>query len=130
MGFIKTHDPGRLGARLISDYADVEQVLSHFVPQIIGSFVLPIVLLVILFFQNWKLALITALVFPAAVPFSMISHYIITRLGKKHQKIKTDASSRMLEYVQGIRLIKAFGLSGEKFEQLCLVGPGCNRCAG
>ena len=38
--------------------------------------------------------------------------------GRKHQKIKRNASSRMIEYIQGIRLIRAFNLNGNKFERL------------
>ena len=118
MGFFNTRDPGMIGSYLIDDYANVEFMLSHLVPQIFGAAVMPALLLVFLAFQNWRLALVAALVIPAALPFTILSRAFITYFGKKHQKARIAASSRMLEYVQGMRLIKAFNLTGTKFERL------------
>ncbi len=118
MGFFNARDPGMIGSYLIDDYANVEFMLSHLVPQIAGAAAMPVLLLIFLAFQNWQLALVSALVIPAAIPFSFLSRAFINHFGKKHQKARIDASSRMLEYVQGMRLIKAFNLTGAKFERL------------
>lgn len=118
MGFFNARDPGMIGSYLIDDYANVEFMLSHLVPQIAGAAAMPVLLLIFLAFQNWRLALVSALVIPAAIPFSFLTRAFINHFGKKHQKARIDASSRMLEYVQGMRLIKAFNLTGAKFERL------------
>ncbi|MDY0094028.1 MAG: ABC transporter ATP-binding protein [Candidatus Vecturithrix sp.] len=118
MGFFDARDPGMIGSYLIDDYANVEFMLSHLVPQIAGAAAMPVLLLIFLAFQNWRLALVSALVIPAAIPFSFLTRAFINHFGKKHQKARIDASSRMLEYVQGMRLIKAFNLTGAKFERL------------
>jgi ATP-binding cassette subfamily B protein len=96
----------------------VEFLLSHLVPQIAGAAAMPVLLLTVLAVQNWRLALISALVIPLAVPFSFLSRWIITYFGRKQQKARIAATSRMLEYLQGMRLIKAFNLTGTKFERL------------
>lgn len=118
MGFFNTRDPGTIGSYLIDDYANVEFMLSHLVPQIVGAAAMPCLLLVFLAFQNWQLALVSALVIPVAIPFSFLTRAFILHFGKKHQKARIDASSRVLEYLQGMRLIKAFNLTGTKFERL------------
>ena len=118
MGFFNSRDPGTIGSYLIDDYANVEFMLSHIVPQIAGAVAMPVLLLTFLAFQNWRLALVAALVIPAALPFSFLTRAFIKHFGKKHQKARIDASSRMLEYLQGMRLIKAFNLTGTKFERL------------
>ena len=118
MGFFNTRDPGMIGSYLIDDYANVEFMLSHLLPQIFGAAAMPCLLLLFLAFQNWRLALVAALVIPVALPFSALSRAFIKHFGKKHQKARIDASSRMLEYVQGMRLIKAFNLTGTKFDRL------------
>lgn len=118
MGFFNTRDPGDIGAYIVADYANVEMLFSHLLPQLCGALAAPLVLLVFLASVNLKLAAATALFIPLAVPFAWISTRIIASAGRKHQKSKIDASSRMIEYIQGIRLIKAFNLGGAKFERL------------
>lgn len=118
MGFFNARDPGDIGSYLINDYANVEFIFSHLVPQIAGAVAMPTLLLIVLATLNWQMALIAALVIPVAIPFTFISRAFIRYFGKRHQKAKVAATSRMLEYVQGMRLIKAFNLTGTKFERL------------
>lgn len=118
MGFYNSRDPGDIGAYIVTDYANIEQIVTHYIPQIFGALTLPIVLIVCLSFFNWQLALAAALVIPLALPTVKISTWLIRLFGKKHQKVQIESASRMLEYIQGIRLIKAFNLGGVKFERL------------
>ena len=118
MGFYNSRDPGDIGAYLITDYANVEQLLGHALPQIFGAVAMPSIMLVCLFFINWQLALVTFLVIPLALCFACITFIFVRIVGKKHQKTKIQAHSRMIEYIQGIRLIKAFNLRGTKFDRL------------
>jgi len=118
MGFFNARDPGAIGSYLINDYANVEFIFSHLVPQIVGAVAMPALLLIMLATQNWQMALVSVLVIPVAIPFTFISRAFIRYFGKRHQKAKVAAASRILEYVQGMRLIKAFNLTGTKFERL------------
>jgi ATP-binding cassette subfamily B protein IrtB len=118
LGFFNARDPGDIGAYIVTDYANLETMLSHLLPQMCGALAAPTALLIGLAFINWKLALAAALVIPLSLPLAWISILIITRVGKKHQKSRVDAASRMIEYIQGVRLIKAFNLGGARFERL------------
>lgn len=118
MGFFNSRDPGSIGSYLISDYANVEFMISHLLTQIAGAVVMPVVLLVFLAFQNWQLALAGAAVIPLAFPAYIITKKIVLSVGAKHHEAKTAASSRMLEYLAGIRFIKSFRLTGVRFERL------------
>ncbi len=118
MGFYNKRDPGDIGAYVVSDYANIETLVTHLIPQFIGSLTMPVVALVMLAFFNWKLTLAAALVIPLAYPVARISTYIIRRTGIKQQKTKVETASRMIEYIQGIKLIKAFNIGGTKFERL------------
>lgn len=118
MGFFNSRDPGDIGAYLVSDYANIETLISHILPQVFGSIAMPAVLIVSLAFFSWKLALAAALVIPLAWPLAWISRKIITWAGRRHQKSKVEAASRMIEYIQGIRLIKSFNLGVAGFERL------------
>jgi len=118
MGFFNARDPGAIGAYLIDDYANVEFLLSHLIPHIFGAISMPLLLIFFLAFQNWQLALASAMVIPIAIPIAWISSKIIEYLGKKHQTVRIASASRMLEYLHGMRLIKAFNLTGNKFDRL------------
>ncbi|MBN1969076.1 MAG: ABC transporter ATP-binding protein [Candidatus Delongbacteria bacterium] len=118
MGFYNKKDPGDIGAYIVHDYANIEQMTTHLVPQFFGALSMPILLLITLMFYNWKLALSAAAVIPLSLPMLSLTNYIVAKLGKKHQKTKVDAASRMIEYIQGIKIIKAFNLGGVKFERL------------
>lgn len=118
MGFYNSRDPGDIGAYIVSDYTNIETLVTHLIPQFIGSLTMPLVALITLAFFDWQLALAAALVIPLALPLAKLSTYIIRKTGVKHQKTKMETASRMIEYIQGIKLIKAFNLGGTKFERL------------
>jgi len=118
MGFFNARDPGAIGSYLITDYANIEFIFTHLVPQAVGALTMPLLLLLVLATQNWRMALAAALVIPLSIPLTFITRAFIHFFGKRHQKTKIEAASRMLEYVQGMRLIKAFNLTGTKFERL------------
>lgn len=118
MSFFNSRDPGDIGAYIVSDYNNVEMLTTHLIGQFFGGLAMPVVALASLSFFNWQLTLAAASVIPLAYPMMLLTNRFVATLGKKHQKIKTNAASRMIEYIQGIRLIKAFNLSGKKFERL------------
>ena len=118
MGFFNTRDPGDIGSYLITDYANVEFMLSHLMPQAFGAAAMPLVMFICLAFIDWRMTIAAFLVIPLALPTVWISKKVIVYFGEKHQHIKIRTASRMIEYIQGIRLIKAFNLSGVRFERL------------
>lgn len=118
MGFYNARDPGDIGAYIVSDYANIENLLSHQFPQMCGALAAPAALLLCLAFISWKLTLAAALVIPMAWPAAWLSFKLIRHFGIRHQQYKVESASRMIEYIQGIRLIKAFNLGGGKFDRL------------
>jgi ATP-binding cassette subfamily B protein len=118
MGFFNSRDPGKIGSYLINDFANVEQITSHFIPSIVGAITLPAVLLVFLAIINWKMALIAFCVIPVAFFASKSTKFLIRGLGSKQIAAAIEAQSRMLEYINGIRDIKAYNLVGTRFNRL------------
>lgn len=118
MGFFNSKDPGKIGAYLINDYANIEYLCTHIIPQIFGSVIGSVLLLTILATMSWKLALAAFLVIPLALPFTKISYWLVNKFGHSQKQAKIDAQSRMLEYIYGMKYIKAFNLTGKKFQKL------------
>ncbi|MDD5475169.1 MAG: ATP-binding cassette domain-containing protein, partial [Syntrophales bacterium] len=77
-----------------------------------------IALTFVIFYMNWKLALIALFVFPLAV-------YPIAKFGEKMRRVATDSqvtmgvlSSLLQETIAGVRIVKAFGMEayeGKRF---------------
>lgn len=118
MGFYNSRDPGEVGAYVVSDYELAEMLTTHLIGQIYGALAMPVLLLAVLFAFNWKLALAALLVLPLAYPAMALSGYVGTRMARKLQKTKRVTNARIIEYIQGMRLIKAFNLGGERFRRL------------
>lgn len=118
LGFFGSRDPAELTNMMLSDYALVEQGVSHHVPQMISSIVFPILAFSGLVFVNWQLAIAMFIALPLAVLVVWTTDHFQEKLSKNHIEAKNEAASRLQEYLRGIREIKAHNMGGERFERL------------
>ena len=118
MGFFKGRDSGDITALMLQDYTNVEMLLAHSLLEVAGAVLLPVVFLIFLVPYDWRMALITAAPVPAAVLAAIIARRVVSRLGRRQIEAKNKASSRMIEYLRGMRSIKSYNLQGEKFTRL------------
>ncbi len=118
MGFFKGRDPGDITALMLQDYSNIEMMVSRLLMDVVGALALPVVFSCFLLFFDWRMTLILLAPVPVAILAAVITRIIVLRLGNKHIKAKNTASSRMLEYLDGIKNIKAFNLHGKKFVRL------------
>ena len=118
MGFFKGRDPGDITALMLQDYTNIEMMVSRLLMDAVGAVALPVVFSCFLLFYDWRMTLISLVPIPAAILAAVITRMIVIRVGNKHIKAKNTASSRMLEYLDGIKNIKAFNLHGKKFVRL------------
>jgi len=101
---------GELLARITYDVTLVQSAVSTSVTALMRDTVSIIFLAGVVFYQDWKLAVIAMLVFPLVV-------YPIARFGRKMRHASFDGqvsmghlSSLVEETVGGIRVVKAFGM--------------------
>ncbi|MNW43739.1 putative multidrug export ATP-binding/permease protein [compost metagenome] len=120
LGFFGKRDPGDLTNLLLSDYGQVENTISHNVPQLISAIMLPVLALVGLVFMDWRMAMAMFAAVPFGVLILWLTDSIQARLSTKHVQAKNEAASRLQEYLSGIREIKAHNIGGKKFERLRL----------
>ncbi|GAB7016685.1 ABC transporter ATP-binding protein [Methanogenium cariaci] len=118
MGFFKKRDPGDVTAVMLQDMSFVENIFTHLLADIVAAIVIPLMLLIFLFVLDWRLALATLATVVLALPMLYISNVVLARIGKKHHQSRVDSDSRILEYLQGIRYIKAYNLVGKRFSKL------------
>ena len=118
LGYLTRRDPGDLANMIMGDFTQIEHSLSHILPQLFGALILPIVALFGLAFLDWRMAAAMFIALPVAVLIVLASSGVQRSLGSRHIQAKINAASRLQEYLNGIRVIKAYNLSGSRFVRL------------
>ncbi|WP_370861757.1 ABC transporter ATP-binding protein [Parabacteroides faecis] len=118
LGSLFRHDPGDLASMMISDFTLAETGISHHLPQLMGALVMPVLAFFGLLWIDWRMSVAMFIALPLAVLVLTGSTRIQYSLSRKQIEAKVNAGSRLEEYLQGIRVIKAYNLLGGKFERL------------
>ena len=118
LGFLESRDPGDLTSMMINDYAEVENLLSHSLAQLVSAFMFPFVAFASLLFVDWRMALAMFAPFPFALLVMYVSDSLQKRLGARHVRARVEAAGRLQEYLSGMREIKAHNLAGRSFARL------------
>ena len=118
MGFFKKRDPGDITALLLQDMLKVEEIFSHLFMNIVASAALCSAMVLFFFFIDWRMALAMVFSVVIAVPVLLIAQKAIAYLGNKQIASRNNVVSLMLEYLQGIKTLKAFNLTGANFISL------------
>lgn len=117
MTFFHNNSTGELISRIINDVSMVQGAVSHALIHLLRDFFTMVGLLGVIFYMDWRLALISLIFLPmASVP--------IVVFGKKFRHISTryqqqmgQATNFLNETIRGTRIVKAFCM--EKQEEKC-----------
>jgi ATP-binding cassette subfamily B protein len=107
-----------LTTSVMGDVATSEHVLSHIIPQISANAISTTVICVLMAFFDWRLALSMFCMMPVAFLVIFISRRIQDALSKRQVASRLEASAQVQEYLDGIKVIKACNLDGERFARL------------
>ena len=118
MSVFNSKDLSELTTNLMGDVATTEHVLSHIYPQLFSNAISVTLICVMLAFYDWRMALAVFISVPVAFLIIAGSRTLQQRLGKKHAEAKLVASEQVQEYIEGLKVIKACNMDGEKFETL------------
>ncbi|MDR0548839.1 MAG: ABC transporter ATP-binding protein/permease [Deltaproteobacteria bacterium] len=118
LGFFKRRDPGDISALMLQDMAKVEVLFSHLFFESVAFIVLPALLAFCFLFQDLRLTALILASVAIAIPGLIIGQKAIDYLGLRQINSRNRASSRILEYLQGISALKAFSMTGKAFTRL------------
>jgi len=114
LSFFAEHPTGLLMSRITNDVYAVQTASSEAITALVKDSFMLLSLIGVIFYTDWKLALIATVIFPLAV-------YPISVFGKKMRKVTTSQqitmgtlNSLLQETISGTRIVKAFGM--EKYE--------------
>jgi subfamily B ATP-binding cassette protein MsbA len=108
MNFFYKNSTGELVSRIMNDVAMLQGTVSHALIYVLRDFFSVAGLLVVIFYMDWRLALITLLFIPmAAVPIVVFGKKF-RRISSHYQQGVGEASNFLNETIRGIRIVKAF----------------------
>ncbi|ODS86421.1 MAG: ABC transporter [Cytophagaceae bacterium SCN 52-12] len=118
LGFFKQKDPGEIASIVLQDVANFEGIFGHSVGNLASAAFGTVVLSVFLFIYDWRLALCLLAALPLVYPFLWLVDYLGRKLFQKQIVARNMVGARFLEYVQGIRHLKSYGLTGERNKEV------------
>ncbi|WP_330508976.1 ABC transporter ATP-binding protein [Lachnoclostridium sp. Marseille-P6806] len=111
MGYFNKNRLGDITAAVTTTLGDLEQQSVTIMENVAGGFIHAIVIGVWLLIYEWRIGLISL----AGLAIALIVYSFIGKVGKKYaprrQAAQADLVTAVLEYVQGMGVVKAFGLA-------------------
>lgn len=113
LGFHLSRNKGDTVTVLTTDMQMLESFMSDALLRIAQAFGLPVAVLGFLFYQDWAVGLSALVSILAGIPVYLATSRWLARLGIQRQDMQAEAAARMIEYVQGISVIRAFNRIGK-----------------
>ena len=117
LGEVQSHSIGEIKNVLIDKIEAIEPPLAHVVPEGAGHLVLPILSIVSLALIDWRIALASLVTFPAALICMALTFQISGKNFDIYNQSNARMNSAIIEYIEGIEVIKAFGRAGVSYEK-------------
>ncbi|WP_431732033.1 ATP-binding cassette domain-containing protein, partial [Adonisia turfae] len=115
LGFFTERSTGTIDALFTTNIMFLEP--HHVLESLINAVVTPVIIFLVMLVYDWRLALVLA----SSVPFALMAlrygEKIFARVWRLQSIARVQANSRMVEYIQGISVIRAFNLSGDRLAQ-------------
>lgn len=118
MSFFNARDLSDITTNMMADCASMESMLSSTIPPLTANMISVTITCICLAFFDWRLALSIFCTMPVTFLIIWCGRKLQLRLFDRQVGIKLEASSQIQEYLEGIKIIKSCGLSGERFSTL------------
>jgi len=114
LSFFYSMPTGTLISRVISDVNLLQGAVSNALVGVLRDFFQVIILLGVIFYMNWRLALFSFAILPLAILSIVYFGRIFRRLSIRSQEETARVSNILHETITGNRIVKAFGM--EEYE--------------
>ena len=117
LGDVEAHSIGEIKSTMVDKIEGIEPPLAHMIPEGTGHVVLPIVSIIALAVLDWRLALASLVTFPVSFLCMGLTFKISGDSFKQYDRANSAMNSAIVEYIEGIEVIKAFGRAGVSYEK-------------
>ena len=107
LSFYQDKQTGSLMSRVVQDTRHFEHLIAHAIPELISALITFIGVTIILFFNNWKLALLTCI----PIPFLAFATPVLHKIRKQHRKAQKEIAvfnAALQDNISGIKEIQIF----------------------
>lgn len=117
LGEVLSQRAGKMKNIIVDRVETIELPLAHMIPEGISNFLFPLTIFIYLVFIDWRMALASLI----CVPLGAIVYGVMMRNFNSQYAAYMEASNHVnsiiVEYVEGIQVIKAFNQSTESYEK-------------
>ena len=117
LGDVENHTIGEIKSMMVDKIENLEPPLAHMIPEGAGHIVLPVVSIIALCMIDWRLALASIVTFPLSFICMGLTFKISGKNFAKYDESASHMNSTIVEYIEGIEVIKAFGRAGVSYEK-------------
>lgn len=107
MSFFGKKDLADLTSTIMADCTFLEQSFSHFIPELVGSIISTVLILISLFFYDWRMALAALWVAPVAFAIVGFSAKIQEGFNQKSMDAKMSCADGIQECIETVQDLKA-----------------------
>ena len=118
LGTVMDTASGKLKQTIVDQVDSMETTLAHLFPEMTANIAAPVLTFLYLLVLDWRLALLGLAVFPVAFVFMMM---VMGGYAKDYQgavQATNEMSSTVIEYINGIEVIKAFNQGKKSYARL------------
>ena len=117
LGNIKELGTGQIKRVFTDDIDQIELLLAHAIPEGIANLLVPCIVILAMFFVEWRLTLLTLAVLPfGAFGMAMMMKAGTALMGDYYESAK-KMNNTIIEYVNGMEAIKVFNKDGDSFRR-------------
>lgn len=117
MGTIEEKSSGKWTQFMVETLNKMEKPIAHMIPEVIANVIIPIVIVICIFVMNWKIGLANLITLPLGMLFSMLMMSGYAEKSKNYIKASKKMNSTVVEYIKGIKVIKAFNKSASSYKK-------------
>ncbi|MEG3847979.1 ABC transporter ATP-binding protein [Microcoleus sp. herbarium19] len=118
LGYFNQNSIGQIKKIMADDAENLEEALGHILPDFVSVTTLVLLTTIYLFTVDWRMTLATLAVFPIALAGQAWSvQAAVKPLYKPFHDSLEDMNSTIVEYVRGMKVVKAFGQTATSYEK-------------
>lgn len=117
LGAVLTRPVGAVKSTIVDRIEDVEPPLAHMIPELCSNVLLPLVVVAALFAIDWRMGLSSLATVPAALVPMAVGMKSYSKKYAGYMAANARVNSIIVEYVEGIEVVKAFNQSSSSYEK-------------
>ena len=117
LGDVENHSIGEIKSIMVEKIENMEPPIAHMIPEGSGHILLPVISVLALLTLDWRIALVSLVTVPLSLVFMTLTMVISGKSFTQYDQSNAHMNSTIVEYIEGIEVIKAFGRAGTSYEK-------------